>query len=71
MLERQSDLTRAQHVAAALDCLISLSMVAREHNWCRPKLVDESIIDVNMARNPIAELASKSGFVPNPIMYAL
>lgn len=68
LLERHSDLTRAQHVAAVLDCLISLSMVAREHNWCRPKLVEESVIDVNMARNPIAELASKSGFVPNPIM---
>lgn len=68
LLEQVGPLKQALHVAATLDCLISMAMVARGHNWCRPRLVEEAVLEVNMARHPISELVSKSGYVPNPIL---
>jgi DNA mismatch repair ATPase MutS len=50
------------------DCLTSLAIVAREKDWCKPKLVDEPVIDIVGARHPIAQLCSKSTFVANPIL---
>lgn len=59
-------------MAAILDCVLSLSVIAREYNWNRPKFVDEKILEIKNARHPIAELLCKhSNYTPNPIMYIL
>uniref|UniRef100_A0A915DFS1 DNA mismatch repair proteins mutS family domain-containing protein n=1 Tax=Ditylenchus dipsaci TaxID=166011 RepID=A0A915DFS1_9BILA len=70
VLKRSGVILRALESASILDCLSSLAVVARDYNWTRPRFVDESMIDVAMARHPIAELICKSSttYVPNPIM---
>lgn len=68
VLERSKVVLRCIEVAAILDCVTSLAVVAREYNWTRPKLVEESMINVTMGRHPIAELISpNTHYVPNPI----
>ena len=67
VLKRSTLLVRAVEVAASLDCLISLSLVARELNWHRPKLVNEAILDIGMARHPLSEITCPFTFVSNPI----
>lgn len=57
------------HVCAVLDCIISLSLTAREYDWHCPRYVDEAVIDVDDGRHPIAELLSSNKFVANPIRF--
>uniref|UniRef100_A0A914XL75 Uncharacterized protein n=1 Tax=Plectus sambesii TaxID=2011161 RepID=A0A914XL75_9BILA len=66
ILERSRALLHAVRAAALIDCLISLALTAREHDWRRPELVDDPIIDVARARHPLVELVT-SPFIPNPI----
>ncbi|KAI1707352.1 mutS domain V domain-containing protein [Ditylenchus destructor] len=69
VIQRSGLIFRALDALAILDCLTSLAAVAREYNWTRPRFVDESIIDITMARHPIAEQICKSAsYIPNPIM---
>ncbi|KAI1716017.1 mutS domain V domain-containing protein [Ditylenchus destructor] len=69
VIQRSGLIFRALDALAILDCLTSLAAVAREYNWTRPRFVDESVIDITMARHPIAEQICKSAsYIPNPIM---
>ncbi|MDR2347006.1 MAG: DNA mismatch repair protein MutS [Planctomycetaceae bacterium] len=53
---------------ANLDVLISLAMLARQHNYCRPVLTDELMINIIDGRHPvIEELCAAGSFVPNDI----
>lgn len=67
VIKRTSIFIRAIEASATIDCLIALSLAAREHNWVRPKLVDEPVIDVSLARHPLSEMACPMNFVANPI----
>lgn len=72
ILKRSRVVLNALEVAAILDCVLSLSVVAREYNWNRPKFVEEKTLEIKNARHPIAELLCKhSHYTPNPIMYVL
>ncbi|KAL3090864.1 hypothetical protein niasHS_007239 [Heterodera schachtii] len=68
ILDSKEAVLSAVELAATLDCLISLSVVARKYNWTRPQFVDESIVAIEQARHPIAEHICKDGkYVPNPV----
>lgn len=69
LLDCRTIVLQAVEMAATLDCLISLSQVARKYNWIRPKFVDRPVLEIEYARHPIAEHLCNSGkYVPNPII---
>ena len=69
LLKSRQTVLNAVELAATLDCLISLSIVARKYNWTRPTFVSEPVLLFQEARHPIAEHLCNSGeFVPNPIL---
>jgi DNA mismatch repair protein MutS len=60
---------RMKHTAkllAELDCLVSLSLVALENNYCKPEITDDGIINIVEGRHPVIERMLPSGtFVSN------
>ena len=53
-------------VLAELDVLAALAQLARERGYCRPKLVDEPLLEIVDGRHPVLDLVLASGsFVPN------
>jgi len=53
-------------VLAELDVLTALAVVARERSYCRPTIVEESILRIIDGRHPVVEaLAPAGAFVPN------
>jgi len=62
---------RLQATAAALaelDVLTALAELARQRNYCRPKIVDESMLQISDGRHPVLDLTEPDGaFVPNDV----
>jgi DNA mismatch repair protein MutS len=59
-------LTGTATALAEIDVLAGLATVAVRHNYCRPELVAESVLDVRDARHPVLDRLKPSGeFVPN------
>jgi len=53
-------------VLAQLDVLAALAEVARQRNYCRPKLVEEPTLDIVDGRHPVLDITEPEGtFVPN------
>ncbi|MBC8071889.1 MAG: DNA mismatch repair protein MutS, partial [Deltaproteobacteria bacterium] len=51
---------------AALDVLAGLAELAERHDWCRPEIVEEPIVDIEAGRHPVVERMLEAGrFVPN------
>lgn len=51
---------------ATLDVLAGLAEVASQNDFCRPKLVEEPIVEIEQGRHPVVERAIGAGrFVPN------
>jgi DNA mismatch repair protein MutS len=51
---------------AELDCLVSLSLVALENNYCKPEVSDNGMINIQEGRHPVIERMLPSGtFVSN------
>ncbi len=51
---------------AHLDVLCGLAELARTRNYCRPKIVEEVILDVRGGRHPVLDILEPNGtFVPN------
>ena len=42
-------------VIAQLDCILSLALVAKAHNYCRPEMNDGFAIDIREGRHPVIE----------------
>ena len=65
----KSETERVQHVSkiiAKLDALNSLSKVAYNNNYVRPKLNNNGVIEIKNGRHPVVEkMLSESMFVPN------
>ncbi|XP_054819535.1 DNA mismatch repair protein MSH5-like isoform X3 [Prosopis cineraria] len=59
-----SHLTRATNFAAELDCLLSLALVARQNNYVKPLLTEESLIDIRNGRHVLQEMTVDT-FIPN------
>jgi DNA mismatch repair protein MutS len=59
-------------VLAELDVLSALAVLAVRHNYCRPLLCAEPILDVRDGRHPVLDCLKPSGeFVPNDIRLGL
>ncbi len=54
---------------AALDCMISLSTLAEEHNYARPVFDDSRMLDIRDGRHPVIETLLPVGepYIPNDI----
>ena len=51
---------------AMLDCLTALASLARESNYCRPRILPEGgQLHISEGRHPVVEALSKERFVPN------
>lgn len=64
-----AQLPRLQQTAAALadlDVLAAFAETARLHNYCRPEIGDEGILEIREGRHPVLEQTlSEERFVPN------
>jgi DNA mismatch repair protein MutS len=67
-----AQLPRLQQTASALaqlDALASFAQTARLYNYCRPEILQESVLQIRQGRHPVLE-QNQSGerFVPNDIL---
>ncbi|MEM1282418.1 MAG: DNA mismatch repair protein MutS [Chlamydiota bacterium] len=59
-------ITKVAQTIAYIDCLQSLGYLARKHDYCRPTVTEQNVINITAGRHPVIEasnLAEK--FVPN------
>ena len=64
-IEAMESMARA---IAITDCLASFAQVATEGAYCRPELVDETILSIRQGRHPVVEACLPVGaFVPNDL----
>jgi len=67
----KSHIAGMEHMAAMiarLDCLASFAQAATEGGFCRPELVEDTVIDIRQGRHPVVEACLPAGaFVPNDI----
>ncbi|KAL4201373.1 hypothetical protein AMTRI_Chr02g258370 [Amborella trichopoda] len=57
-------LQRAVNFTAELDCILSLALAAKQYNYVRPLLTEESIINIRNGRHVLQEMTVDT-FVPN------
>ncbi|KAI4314224.1 hypothetical protein L6164_027157 [Bauhinia variegata] len=57
-------LIKAANFAAELDCFLSMALVARQNNYTRPFLTEESILDIRNGRHVLQEMTVDT-FIPN------
>jgi DNA mismatch repair protein MutS len=51
---------------AVVDFLTSLAVVAKRHNYIRPRIVEECVVDITDARHPVLErVLADERFIPN------
>lgn len=66
------ELSRVQQTAraiAAIDVFASLSHVAEQNKYCRPKMNDKGIIEIKDGRHPVVEqMISSESFIANDTM---
>ncbi len=64
--EHGERLCRLGERLAGLDVLTGLAEVAARHDYCRPTLVEEPVLELSQARHPVVERMLGAGsFVPN------
>lgn len=57
---------KTARAVAAVDCLGSLAQVAIQHNYVRPEVVEETVLDIRDGRHPVLDARmTDSAFVPN------
>ncbi|RZS95633.1 DNA mismatch repair protein MutS [Cecembia calidifontis] len=56
-------------ILATLDCLLSFSIVAKNNNYCKPKISDTDALEIKDGRHPVIEkqLPVGEAYVPNDI----
>ncbi len=60
-------LSKLSHALSLLDMLKSFAKASSEHDYVRPQLVSENIIDIENGRHPVIETLSDKPFIPNSI----
>lgn len=61
-----SRIKRSSAALAKIDALLALCLLSGEGNYCRPQIVEESIINIEQGRHPVIEkILVKDRFVPN------
>jgi DNA mismatch repair protein MutS len=64
--EMRQSMQRSARALATLDVFVSLALLARERGYCRPKLVEEPILEIIEGRHPVLDASEPPGtFVPN------
>ncbi|MBS1114572.1 MAG: mutS, partial [Nitrospirae bacterium] len=64
--EESDQLLKTASMLAVVDFLSSLSVVAKRHNYTRPLMVEDCVIDMNEARHPVLErVLAGERFIPN------
>ncbi len=68
-VSRESERIRSMaDLAGDLDCLVSLAEVAGRHDYCRPRVDTNDVIQIRDGRHPVVELFLEKGtFVPNDL----
>ncbi|WP_161993743.1 DNA mismatch repair protein MutS [Muricoccus nepalensis] len=67
-LAQRMAVTRIAHAAAALDLVCGLGQAAAEGLWVEPELADDTLLEIEGGRHPVAEQlleAEGRSFVPN------
>jgi len=66
LTQRIESLQKIAAALALLDCIVSLSVVAKERRYVRPKMLESgSPLVITDGRHPVVEAISKERFVPN------
>jgi DNA mismatch repair protein MutS len=61
-------LARTAHAIAASDFLTSLAVVAKRHNYVKPRIDESGIIEITDGRHPVLErIQGEERFIPNNI----
>lgn len=58
-------LQRVADAVAQIDVLSGLAQLAAERDYCRPEIVNESVLEIADGRHPVLEQALEDRFVPN------
>lgn len=65
VLEQSGLILDIAHAISQLDCLLALSMVAKENNWCKPNIVEAGqSLEIKDGRHPLQEQCVQT-FVSN------
>lgn len=69
LMESLHSFQRDAALVARVDCLLSLAVMARERNYCRPELSEDKVIDIREGRHPVIETLMEIGqqYIPNDI----
>lgn len=66
--KESADLARTAHAIAASDFLTSLAVVAKRHNYVKPRIDESGIIEITDGRHPVLErIPGEERFIPNNI----
>ncbi|NMA42506.1 MAG: DNA mismatch repair protein MutS [Oligosphaeraceae bacterium] len=64
-----ADIQRCARSLALIDCLASLADVAGRHNYVRPDICQEAILDIRDGRHPVLDARlTHEAFVPNDVL---
>ncbi len=64
--EEADQLLKTASALAVVDFLASLTVVAKRHNYARPLMVEECVVDLREARHPVLErVLAGERFIPN------
>lgn len=65
---RNRELFETADALADLDVLLGLAELAEERRYCRPKIVEEPVLEIEEGRHPVLDMMLRSGeFVPNDV----
>ncbi|XP_039170678.1 DNA mismatch repair protein MSH5 isoform X5 [Eucalyptus grandis] len=64
ILTFSAHLLEAVNFAAEVDCFLSLALVARQNNYVRPTLTEETLLDIQNGRHVLQEMTVDT-FIPN------
>lgn len=64
ILTISAHLLEAVNFAAELDCFLSLALVARQNNYVRPTLTEETLLDIQNGSHVLQEMTVDT-FIPN------
>jgi DNA mismatch repair protein MutS len=66
VLEQLKEIQQTASALAQLDVLASFAETARLHNYCRPQIFDEGVLQIRDGRHPVLEQSlQEERFVPN------
>lgn len=66
VVSRIVDIQRTSRALAAIDCLGSMAEIAQKYNYVRPKISEDTVLDIREGRHPVLDARMTSeAFVPN------